>query len=91
MFVWENLVLAAGLIVSDSARAHYRGNGSFGGANDLVRIAGEHFGTGLPAAAAPLLVATVATPFVAWWLGAMFRDAAGRGRSPSSATTPIGC
>jgi len=83
MFVWENLVLAIGLMVSASARTHYSGNGSFGGENDLVRVAFEHFGSGLPVAAIPLLAAAVATPVAAWWLGALFRDAAGPGNRQS--------
>jgi hypothetical protein len=77
IFVWENLVLAAGLILSDAARAAYRGGGSFGGENDLVRIARDQLGCSLPAAAVPLLLASIAMPLLVWWLGSVVRDDTG--------------
>ena len=81
LFVWRNVALAGGLIFSASARATYHSNGSFGGENDLVRIARDHLGTSLPMAAAPLLLAALATPVLAWWLGRMYRDARAEARA----------
>ena len=76
LFVWNNVVLATGLIASDAARATYLGGGSFGGENDLVRIARDGLGSGLPVAAMPLLVAAITTPVLAWWLGSIHREPA---------------
>jgi hypothetical protein len=78
MFVWENAALSTGLIFSESARSAYMGSGSFGGENDLVRVARDHLGAGLPAAAVPLLLGALATPVLAWWLGSIYRDAVRR-------------
>jgi len=92
LFVFRNVALAGGLIFSEAARATYRSNGSFGGENDLVRVARDHLGTGLPAAAVPLLLLAFATPVIAWWLGRLYRDAqtearASRSRPPVSRQT----
>jgi len=74
VFVFENAMLAGGLMFSAGARAEYLGNGSFGLENDLVRIASHHLGTGLPGAALPLLLAAIAAPLGAWMLGRLARD-----------------
>ncbi len=74
VFVFENLMLAGGLMFSSAARNEYLGNGSFGVQNDLVRIANDHLGTGLPGAAVPLLFLAIATPLAAWKLGRLARD-----------------
>lgn len=69
MLVVGNLVLAWGLVTDTEARAAYWESGSFGLTNDLIRVAHDHLGTALSTAAIPLLLGSLATPALAWWLG----------------------
>ena len=61
VFVFENIMLAGGLIFSQAARSDYMGNGSFGLTNDLVRVANE-LSISLQSAAVPLLLMALLTP-----------------------------
>jgi len=68
----RNLALYAGLVFDASARTAYLGNGSFGLANDFLRV-GRMLGVGFePVAGAMMLVALAVLP-VAWRLSRPWR------------------
>jgi hypothetical protein len=62
----RNVLLDGGLIVSESARQAYAGNGSFGLTNDFIR-AGRHLGCSLETVAFFMLLLALAVLPVAWW------------------------
>ncbi len=65
----ENVILCWGLIFSASARLEYAGNGSFGLTNDYLRLANDHLGVSLGTVAFGMLVLSLLTTPLAWWLG----------------------
>jgi hypothetical protein len=70
--VGRNARLCGGIAWSESAKAAYATNGSFGMENDYARLAGEVLSTSVESVALGMLVATVATLPVAWWLSRAF-------------------
>ena len=67
----RNVLLCTGLVFRSDARAAYAENGSFGLANDYIRVAEDVLGWSLPAVAiAMLLVCLVPLPLALWvWIG----------------------
>ena len=64
----RNLVLSFGLMTSESARAHYAGNGSFGLTNDYIRVARDHLHWSLEGVAGLMLLCSIATLPIALFL-----------------------
>ncbi len=67
--IGENVILCCGLLFSQSARLDYASNGSFGLTNDYLRLANDHLGVPLGTVAFGMLVVSLLSVPLAWWLG----------------------